>query len=64
MVIFKWEVHHEKAFKALKQLLSFPPVIIYPIKGDTFSLATDTSNVGLGAVLSTTNGAIVKYVLT
>jgi len=59
--VFKWEERHEKAFKALKQSLSSPPVIAYPKQGDTFTLATDASDVGLGAVLSTTDGAVVEY---
>ena len=60
-VVFNWEEKHEKAFKALKHLLSSPPVIVYPKSSDTFTLATDASDVGLGAVLSTANGAVVKY---
>jgi len=59
--VFKWEEQHEKAFKALKQSLSSPPVIAYPKQGDTFTLAIDTYDVGLGAVLSTTNGVVVQY---
>ena len=60
-VVFNWEEKHEKAFKALKHLLSSPPVIVYPKSSDTFTLATDASDVGLGAVLSTANGAVVEY---
>ena len=59
--VFKWEDEHEKAFNALKQSLSSPPVIAYPKQGDTFTLTKDASDVGLGAVLSTTNGAVVEY---
>ena len=60
-VVFNWEEKHEKAFKALKHLLSSPPVIVYPKPSDTFTLATDASDVGLEAVLSTANGAVVEY---
>ena len=59
--VFKWEDEHKKAFKALKQSLSSPPVIAYPKPCDTFTLTTDASDVGLGAVLSITNGAVVEY---
>ena len=61
--VFKWEDEHEKTFNALKQSLSSPPVIIigYPKQGDTFTLTTDASDVGLGTVLSITNGAVVEY---
>ena len=34
---------------------------MYPKPSDTFTLATDASDVGLGAVLSTANGAVVEY---
>jgi len=37
-IVFKWEEQHEKAFTALKQTLSSPPVIAYPKHGDTFTL--------------------------
>ena len=60
-LVFNWEEKHEKAFKALKHLLSSPPVIVYPKPSDTFTLATDASDVGLEAVLSTANGAVVEY---
>ena len=47
--------------KALKQSLSSHPVIAYPKQGDTFTSATDASDVGLGAVLSTTDGTVIEY---
>ena len=56
-VVFKWEDGHVKAFKTLKQSLSSS----YPKTGGTFILATYASDVGLGVVLSTTNGAVVEY---
>ena len=59
--VFKWEDEHEKAFNALKQSLSSPPVIAYPKQGDAFTLTTDASDVGLGAVLSTTSGSVVEH---
>ena len=59
--VFKWEDEYEKAFNALKQSLSSPPVIAYPKQCDTFTLTTDSSDVRLGAVLSITNGAVVEY---
>ena len=38
-----------------------PPILDYPRKSDTFILTTDSSEVGLGAVLSTSRGTVVEY---
>ena len=50
---FVWESEQQAAFTALKQALLTPPVLDYPRRDDQFVLATDASDIGLGAVLST-----------
>lgn len=42
----------EKAFQSLKKLLVSLPILSYPNSNDTFELDTNTSNDGIGAVLS------------
>ena len=50
---FIWEDRHVRSFEAFKQALISPPVLDYPTQNDSFILTADTSDVGLGAVLST-----------
>ena len=38
-----------------------PPLLDYPRRDDQFVLATDASDIGLGAVLSTNCGTVVEY---
>ena len=38
-----------------------PPVLDYPRKHDHFTLTTDASDVGLGAVLSTPRNTVIEY---
>ncbi len=59
--VFKWEMVHQEAFEALKQALVSPPILDYPKPTDKFVLTTDASELGLGAVLSTTRGTVVEY---
>ena len=58
---FKWESTHQHAFDTLKHALTNPPILDYPKQQDTFVLTTDTSDTGLGAVLSTARGTVVEY---
>ena len=53
-VVFEWSAECEKSFVCLKELLTTPPVLAYPKFGPsrTFTLETDASTVGLGAILS------------
>ena len=51
-VSFDWNPDCEEAFASLKGGLAFPPVLAYPRFGDDFTLETDASIRGLGAVLS------------
>ena len=58
---FTWEAKHQLAFDTLKQSLMSPPVLDYPRKHDHFTLTTDASDVGLGAVLSTSRNTVIEY---
>lgn len=60
-VTFHWQKEHDDAFLALKEALSSPPLLDYPRHGDQFILATDASDVGLGAVLSTKRGPVIEF---
>ena len=57
---FMWEQKHQEAFETLKNALILPPILDYPRQGDKFILTTDASDSGLGAVLSTSRGTIIK----
>ena len=50
--IFDWTLNCEKAFYDLKNALISPPVLRFPNFKEQFTLTTDASNQGLGAVLS------------
>ena len=50
--MFKWSVECQEAFKALKQCLTTPPVLAFRSFDVDFTLETDASIQGLGAVLS------------
>ena len=48
---WKWEEIHKKTFSKVKEFLSSPPILGYPIFDSPFELHTDASGSGLGAVL-------------
>ena len=48
----KWFSEHQEAFENLKEILCSVPVLPFPDYKKKFTLTTDASNVGLGAVLS------------
>ena len=50
--LFNWTEQCQGAFDQLKQRLSTSPVLCYPTVGKAFTLETDASKAGLGAVLS------------
>lgn len=52
---FKWTDTEQKSFDTLKQKLCTAPVLTYPDFNKTFTLTTDASNDGLGAILSQDN---------
>lgn len=62
-VTFNWTNECEQAFQKLKSILLSANVLDYPDFSDsnTFILQTDASRVGLGAVLSNSNGKVVAY---
>ena len=47
-----WNQECQEAFNSLKQALTSPPVLAYPIYTQRFIVETDTSHDGLGVVLS------------
>lgn len=49
---FVWTVECKNSFQKLKNDLCSPPVLRYPNYKKMFTLTTDASNVGLGAILS------------
>ena len=49
---FKWTIQCQNAFDDLKHLLCSAPVLRYPDFSKEFTLTTDASNTGLGAILS------------
>ena len=50
--IFQWSPECQQAFQHLKDALISPPVLTYPNFSKSFTLETDASAKGLGAVLS------------
>ena len=38
-----------------------PPILDYPRQEDHFTLTTDASDVGLGAVLTTSRGTVIEF---
>lgn len=62
-VAFEWTIECENAFKKLRELLMSPHILDYPdfSESNTFTLQTDASKQGLGAVLSNSNGKVVAY---
>ena len=49
---FIWSEKQKHAFSLLKQLLCSAPILCYPKLDQPFTLQTDASNAGLGAVLN------------
>jgi Reverse transcriptase (RNA-dependent DNA polymerase)/RNase H-like domain found in reverse transcriptase len=62
-VAFVWDEHCQKAFDTLKNELIGPNVLDFPdlSESNEFCLTTDASKMGLGAVLSNSNGRPVAY---
>ena len=50
-VPFVWSDEQQNAFDTLKKKLIHAPVLVFPDYNKTFYIATDASNVGIGAVL-------------
>ena len=60
-VQFTWDGTHQQAFATLKHALVSFPVLDYLTKHDTFVLTTDTSDTGVGVILSRARGAVLEY---
>lgn len=60
---FVWDNNCQKAFEILKNELTGPNVLDFPdlSENNEFCLTTDASKMGLGAVLSNSNGRPVAY---
>ena len=50
--VFKWTEECQEAFKELQRRLTSTPVLAHPDFSKPFTLDTDASNTGIGAVLS------------
>lgn len=62
-IVFEWTDDCETSFNNLKSALMNPPVLDYPnfSENNIFRLQTDASKLGLGAVLSNSNGRVIAY---
>ncbi len=60
--MFKWEDTCAESFATLKQKLMSAPILGYPVTRTNFILDTDASGVGIGAVLSQSDGEHEKVV--
>ena len=58
---FSWDAAKEEAFQQLKKRLTSAPVLNYPDFSKPFTLYTDASNVGLGAVLQQEKNVIAYW---
>jgi len=61
-VKFKWSEECQKSFKQLRNALLSSPVLAYPNFKERFTLYTDASNTGLGAVLSQNINGVEKTI--
>lgn len=59
---FSWGEECQVAFNQLKASLITAPVLAYPDPTKTFILVTDTSNVGVGAVLSQKESGLERVI--
>ena len=48
----KWEKEHQEAFDKLKELCTKAPILAYAKYKEPFRVYTDTSEIGLGAIIS------------
>jgi hypothetical protein len=62
-VTFNWTGECQTAFDTLKEKLSSPVILDYPdlTQSNIFTLTTDASKIGLGAVLANANGRPVAF---
>jgi transposase InsO family protein len=57
-----WGQKQIEAVKAIKQILSSPPILAFPDFNSQFHVATDASDVGIGAVLSQFVGKLERVI--
>ena len=60
-VIFSWGGNEDAAFSKLKELLASYPVLLCPNFKRIFTLCTDASSIGLGAVLEQEGHAVAYF---
>ena len=58
----KWDLEWQKAFDKLKDLYTTTPILAYADFGNPFKLHTDTSVLGLGAVLYQVQDEVEKVI--
>jgi len=61
-ISFQWSEQCNSAFETLKRRLSSAPVLAFPRSSDTFILDTDTSEHGIGAVLSQNQHGVERVI--
>ncbi|MCG7868284.1 MAG: hypothetical protein JAY74_18205 [Candidatus Thiodiazotropha taylori] len=59
---FKWTAECQESFMKLKQALCSSPILCYPTTRQNFILDTDSSGVGIGAVLSQVEDGVERVV--
>ncbi|KAI8485080.1 hypothetical protein Bbelb_371860 [Branchiostoma belcheri] len=59
---FQWNPACQSAFDTLKHQLTNPPLLAFPDFASDFTLATDASTSGIGAVLTQTHGGTQRVV--
>lgn len=57
-----WQKEHQTAFENLKEALTSDFILSYPDFNESFCIATDASNVGIGVVLYQVINGEIKYV--
>ena len=56
-----WVEKQQTSFDTLKKLLASAPILSYPVMSEPFYVATDASNVGIGAVLYQTIDGVRRF---
>ena len=59
---FNWTDSCRAAFRKLRECLTSPPILAYPLQEETYILDTDASNFAIGAVLSQRQNGVEKVI--